>query len=132
MENNKTQTIEQTPAQTTEAVRRFYMRSGKRTVTVSYRRIEGNKYEYAFSANRVATASTAAVDLYNKKLGKEIAEGRLSSGRHCFQIEVKDMKMIHVEIAQQMAENTAKEGTKELVPKPIKTVARGYLASHKK
>lgn len=126
MNNSETQTNQ------TNEIRRFYMRLGKRTVTVSYKRIEGNKYQYAFSANRVDTGSNVAVDLYNKKLGKEISEGRLSSGRHCFQIEVNEPKMIHVEIAEQMGKNTTKEGTKELVPKPIKNVAMCYAAKHRK
>jgi hypothetical protein len=112
-------------------IRRFYMRLGKRTVTVTYKRIEKNKFEYAFSANRVDKRNTA-IDLYNKKLGKEIAEGRLLSGKHCLQIEAKDPKMVHLEIAKQMAENTTKEGTKELVPKPIRLVAMNYVATHKK
>ena len=126
MNNSETQTNQ------TNDVRRFYMRDGKRTVTVSYKRVEENKYQYAFSANRVDSTANCAVDLYNKKLGKEIAEGRLSSGRHCFEIDVKDPKMIHVEIAQHMIDNMSKEGTKELVPKPIKRVAVNYLFSHKK
>ena len=125
MNNSETQTQK-------NEVRRFYMRLGKRTITVSYKRIEGNKYQYAFSANRVDTGSNVAIDLYNKKLGKEIAEGRLASGRHCFQIEVNEPKMVHLEIAQLMCENTTKEGTKELVPKPIRHVAMYYVATHKK
>lgn len=126
----------QTTQNTTQTqLRRFYMRDGKRTVTVTYRRVgEGNKFQYAFSANRVATAHTkdSPTDLYNKNLGKEIAEGRLKSGKHCFECEVSDVKMAHLDIAKHMLSNTVREKGQDQIPNPVKQVIRNYLESHSK
>ena len=76
-----TTTTEMTPTtKTSRSVRFFYMRDGRRTVTVAYKtsqQPDGTfECKYAFATNR---QSIWASDEFSKKRGREIATGRLDS-----------------------------------------------------
>ncbi len=108
------------------APRFFYMRDGRRTLTVAYQTSSGPNGSIgasgAYSINRIDPNSKS--DSFSKRTGRGIAIGRLTHStrdiKRTFRVCALTMRELHIAIAETIAESGIDQAARE--------VARAYLA----